>query len=115
MTANAIMELGIFNLSADNKGKKASPATTTPKPPEIDEEDELDDSSSLFWQPGKRGYYSPRPGKGTPERHSAFRNVGRCVFVAGDGRWEGDSSDSTWCVFGTGMSWVPYFGSQARS
>jgi E3 ubiquitin-protein ligase EDD1 len=78
MSADAIMELGIFNLSAD-KTKKAPPSapTATPRRMELEEEEELEDLSSLFWQPGKWGYYSPRPGKGTAERLSAFRNVGR--------------------------------------
>lgn len=39
----------------------------------------MDDLNSLFWQPGKRGYYSPQPGKGSAERLSAFRNVGRII------------------------------------
>jgi len=33
----------------------------------------------LFYQPGKRGFYSPRQGKCTPERLNAFRNVGRIL------------------------------------
>ena len=36
-----------------------------------------DDTSPLFFQPGKLGFYSPRPGKGTDERLNCFRNVGR--------------------------------------
>jgi len=48
---------------------------------DVDEELEVDESLSLFWQPGKHGFYSPRPGKNTPERLNAFRNVGRyCVL-----------------------------------
>ena len=31
----------------------------------------------LFWQPDKKGVYAPRPGKATPERLNAYRNVGR--------------------------------------
>jgi len=31
----------------------------------------------LFWQPDKKGVYAPRPGKYTPERLTAYRNVGR--------------------------------------
>lgn len=37
----------------------------------------LDDAAPLFYSPGKRGYYSPRQGRATPERINAFRNVGR--------------------------------------
>lgn len=62
----------MFNLSHD-KGKKSTPGKKT----EAEEESELEDNKPLFWQPGKRGYYSPRPGKNTPERLNAFRNVGR--------------------------------------
>ena len=36
-----------------------------------------DDNQPLFWQPGKRGFYSPKPGRVSQERLSAFRNVGR--------------------------------------
>ncbi len=69
------MELGIFNLSMD----KTRSASKTPgsKRTEMEDEDELEDSSPLYWQPGKRGYYSPCIGKGSAERLSAFRNVGR--------------------------------------
>ena len=35
------------------------------------------DNSPLFFQPGKPGYYSPRPGKNVIERVNCFRNVGR--------------------------------------
>lgn len=45
---------------------------------EID--DSEDDSSPLFFQPGKIGFYSPRQGKGSDERLNCFRNVGRsCI------------------------------------
>ena len=74
LSADVILDLDIFNLSSD-KNKKP----TSGKRSDVDEEEDLDDSSALFWQPGKRGYYSPRPGKNTPERLNAFRNVGRWV------------------------------------
>ncbi|CAB3231410.1 unnamed protein product [Arctia plantaginis] len=38
-----------------------------------------DDAAPLFYSPGKRGYYSPRQGRATPERINAFRNVGRII------------------------------------
>ena len=66
------MDLDIFNLSASDKKKKP-----TERKSEVEEEEELEDNSPLFWQPGKRGFYSPRPGKSTPVRLNAFRNVGR--------------------------------------
>ena len=38
-----------------------------------------DDNSALFWQPGKKGFYAPRPGNNSVQRWNAFRNVGRFV------------------------------------
>ncbi len=74
ISAEAILDLDIFNLTGEQKTKKSSMSS---RRSDTDDEDELEDSSPLFWQPGKRGYYAPRPGKNTPERLSAFRNVGR--------------------------------------
>ena len=73
MSAETLLDLDIFNLSSD-KMKKPS---ASDRRSDVDEEEEIDDNSALFWQPGKRGYYSPRIGKGSPERLNAFRNVGR--------------------------------------
>jgi len=42
-------------------------------------EEEESDNNPLFFQPGKPGYYSPRPGKCSPERLNCFRNVGRVI------------------------------------
>ncbi|XP_062606641.1 E3 ubiquitin-protein ligase UBR5-like isoform X3 [Saccostrea cucullata] len=74
LSAEALLDLDIFNLSASDKKKKL-----TDRKNETEEEEELEDNSPLFWQPGKRGFYSPRPGKSTPERLNAFRNVGRII------------------------------------
>lgn len=74
MNAEAALDVDVFNLSSD-KGKKL----TAGKKTDADEDSELDDNKPLFWQPGKRGYYSPCPGKNTPERLNAFRNVGRII------------------------------------
>jgi hypothetical protein len=38
---------------------------------------QLDEYTPLFWQPDKKGVYAPRPGKHTPERLTAYRNIGR--------------------------------------
>jgi hypothetical protein len=38
---------------------------------------QLNEFAPLFWQPDKKGVYAPRPGKYTPERLTAYRNVGR--------------------------------------
>lgn len=37
----------------------------------------------MFWQPDKNilGFYSPRPGKNSPQRLNAFRNVGRIIAI----------------------------------
>lgn len=75
LSAEALLDLDIFNLSANDKKKKS-----TERKAEVEEEEELEDNSPLFWQPGKRGFYSPRPGKSAPERLNAFRNVGRYLF-----------------------------------
>ena len=73
ISAEAILDLDIFNLSSEKPKKPPSRHGDT------DDEDEMEDNSALFWQPGKRGYYSPRCGKSTPERLNAFRNTGRLV------------------------------------
>lgn len=79
LNAEALLDLDIFNLSASgsSSGKKKKPASQTDRRSDIDDDDDLEDNAPLFWQPGKRGYYTPRPGKGSPERLNAFRNVGR--------------------------------------
>jgi len=74
ISAEAILDLDIFNLSAD-KSKKPAARHCDSDP----EDDELEDNTPLFWQPGKRGYYSPRVGKQTPERLNTFRNIGRII------------------------------------
>jgi len=83
---DAILELDIFNLSSTDAGVKKSSSASLSKRvvAETDEEFEVDETRSLFWQPGKHGFYSPRPGKNTPERLNAFRNVGRyCISLPG--------------------------------
>lgn len=72
-----MLDLDIFNLSAADKKKKA----VGDRRSDIEDEDDMEDNAPLFWQPGKRGFYSPRPGKNSPERLNAFRNVGRLVFI----------------------------------
>jgi E3 ubiquitin-protein ligase EDD1 len=71
-----LLDLDIFTLS-DKGGKKSGGGSGAREEPE--EEDDLEDNAPLFYQPGKRGYYSPRAMKNTPERLNAFRNVGRIV------------------------------------
>jgi E3 ubiquitin-protein ligase EDD1 len=72
----------MFNLSrtsvplANNKNSGATSSRALDA--DIEEEDE-EDNQPLFYQPGKRGFYSPRQGKCSPERINAFRNVGRIM------------------------------------
>ncbi|KAJ2943793.1 hypothetical protein O0L34_g8113 [Tuta absoluta] len=58
-------DLDVFSLSERSGAAPAAPAP--------------DDAAPLFYMPGKRGYYSPRQGRATPERINAFRNVGRII------------------------------------
>eukprot|EP00794_Sanderia_malayensis_P011765 gene11765-12982_t len=46
---------------------------------EVEEEEDVIDNSPLFFQPGKLGFYSLRPGRYSVERMSCFRNVGRLL------------------------------------
>lgn len=73
MNPENLLDLDIFNLTAD-KNKKSN---NVERRSDVDEEEDLEDNAPLFWQPGKRGFYSPHPGKSSPERLNAFRNVGR--------------------------------------
>jgi len=79
MASDSALDLDVFNLSDKNK-KSSSGGTGSGKKNDADDIDsDVECCRSLFWQPGKRGYYSPRPGKNTPERLNAFRNVGRIM------------------------------------
>jgi E3 ubiquitin-protein ligase EDD1 len=75
ISGEALLDLDVFNFS------KTSGGTTTvaaAKKSTVEGEDSYDDDNSpLFYQPGKRGFFSPRLGKPTAERLNAFRNVGR--------------------------------------
>jgi len=81
-SSESLFELDMFNLSrtsaslANNKNSGATSSRTLDV--DIDEEDE-EDNAPLFYQPGKRGFYSPRQGKCSSERINAFRNVGRIM------------------------------------
>lgn len=58
-------------------GESAPSTQTTPLPPPPPAED----NAPLFYQPGPRGFYSPRLGRGTEARLNAFRNVGRIIGI----------------------------------
>ena len=73
--------------SPGNTGASSSLETTTTtttsgdkETMDIDDEEDYFDNSPLFFQPGKSGFYSPRPGKNSAERLNCFRNVGRWGF-----------------------------------
>lgn len=87
-------ELDLYNLSRSSSSSgnsKSNPLGLTSKPGggntssqqtgkgTLEDEDEGEDNAPLFYQPGKRGFYSPRQGKATQERRNAFRNVGRII------------------------------------
>ena len=87
--AESLLDLDIFNLSTPSAPsttsdkKKSTSAASTPTAGgsgvREEEEEEGEDNVPLFWQPGKRGYYSPRAGRRpcSAERLNAFRNCGR--------------------------------------
>ncbi|XP_076438030.1 E3 ubiquitin-protein ligase UBR5-like isoform X2 [Babylonia areolata] len=86
--SESLLDLDIFNLSSNatssaDKKKSGAPSASAPGGSTSragdEEEEEVDDSAPLFWQPGKRGYYSPRAGRNSAERLNAFRNVGRII------------------------------------
>lgn len=74
MNPENLLDLDIFNLTAD-KTKKSNVERRS----DVEEDEDLEDNAPLFWQPGKRGFYSPHPGKSSAERLNAFRNVGRVI------------------------------------
>lgn len=69
LASEALLDLDVFSLTercAVNKKKLENNII-----------DDSEDNAPLFYSPGKRGFYSPRQGKGSYERINAFRNVGR--------------------------------------
>lgn len=66
--------------SLGERSRRSAVAATAARRSDAEEEEEDgEDCSPLVYQPGKRGFYSPRQGKCTPDRLNAFRNVGRIV------------------------------------
>lgn len=76
ISGEALLDLDVFNFSKNSSGTTTG---SVPKKTATAEGEETcdDDNSPLFYQPGKRGFSSPRLGKPTAERLNAFRNVGR--------------------------------------
>ena len=82
----SLIELDMFNLTRSNSigssntiSKNSPISGSTVKQVTLEDEEDGEDNAPLFYQPGKRGFVSPRQGKGTPERLNAFRNVGRII------------------------------------
>ncbi|CAH2268734.1 jg23757 [Pararge aegeria aegeria] len=75
--SEAILDLDVFSLSERGGGTAAGGAGSTAGAGSSGAAP--DDAAPLFYSPGKRGYYSPRQGRATPERINAFRNVGRII------------------------------------
>lgn len=79
-----ILDLEIFGLterrSSQDKSKPGLPQSSSQEnqASKAPLDDDLD-NEPLFFEPGKRGFYSPRPGKNTVERLNCFRNVGRIL------------------------------------
>lgn len=69
MASEALLDLDVFSLTERCAASK--------KKIESSIIDDAEDNAPLFYTPGKRGFYTPRQGRGTLERLSAFRNVGR--------------------------------------
>ena len=69
LASEALLDLDVFSLTERCAASK--------KKLENSILDDAEDNAPLFYTPGKRGFYTPRQGRGTVERLSAFRNVGR--------------------------------------
>lgn len=72
-SSEALLDLDVFNL-VDRSRRNSSTRRS-----DAEDDDDMEDNTPLFYQPGKRGFYSPRQGKSTSERLNAFRNVGRVI------------------------------------
>ncbi|GFO10305.1 E3 ubiquitin-protein ligase ubr5 [Plakobranchus ocellatus] len=91
MSSDSLLDLDIFNLSSDKTSKTAPSSSSVAAAGgsgsrgaeslacDLLMEENSEDNSPLFWQPGKRGFYTPRIGKASPERLNAFRNIGRII------------------------------------
>ncbi|KAJ8394592.1 hypothetical protein AAFF_G00043950 [Aldrovandia affinis] len=79
--ADSILDLGLLDTSdkSQQENRKRHGSTRSVVDMELDEPDDGDDNVPLFYQPGKRGFYSPRPGKNTEARLNCFRNIGRIL------------------------------------
>ncbi|CAG0918967.1 unnamed protein product [Notodromas monacha] len=76
--SNDAIDLDLFNLYARNNARDESGNFEGDVPP-TDGAAETPDSATLFFCPGKKGFYSPRYGRPSRERFNAYRNVGRLI------------------------------------
>uniref|UniRef100_A0A7N6B6Z7 HECT-type E3 ubiquitin transferase n=1 Tax=Anabas testudineus TaxID=64144 RepID=A0A7N6B6Z7_ANATE len=78
--ADSILDLGLLEApEKTQENRKRHGSTRSVVDMELDDPDDGDDNAPLFYQPGKRGFYSPRPGKNTEARLNCFRNIGRIL------------------------------------
>uniref|UniRef100_A0A8C9XR29 E3 ubiquitin-protein ligase UBR5 n=1 Tax=Sander lucioperca TaxID=283035 RepID=A0A8C9XR29_SANLU len=78
--ADSILDLGLLEAPEKaQENRKRHGSTRSVVDMELDDPDDGDDNAPLFYQPGKRGFYSPRPGKNTEARLNCFRNIGRIL------------------------------------
>ncbi|KAK7885986.1 hypothetical protein WMY93_025607 [Mugilogobius chulae] len=80
--ADSILDLGLLETpekAQQQENRKRHGSTRSVVDMELDDPDDGDDNAPLFYQPGKRGFYSPRPGKNTEARLNCFRNIGRIL------------------------------------
>uniref|UniRef100_A0A671M2S0 E3 ubiquitin-protein ligase UBR5 n=1 Tax=Sinocyclocheilus anshuiensis TaxID=1608454 RepID=A0A671M2S0_9TELE len=79
--ADSILDLGLLDTpeKAQQENRKRHGSTRSVVDMELDDPEDGDDNAPLFYQPGKRGFYSPRPGKNTEARLNCFRNIGRIL------------------------------------
>ncbi|XP_020295718.1 E3 ubiquitin-protein ligase UBR5 isoform X3 [Pseudomyrmex gracilis] len=71
LASEALLDLDVFSLTER--------CTANKKKLENSIMDDTEDNAPLFYSPGKRGFYTPRQGRGSYERLNAFRNVGRLI------------------------------------
>uniref|UniRef100_A0A8C7NHQ0 E3 ubiquitin-protein ligase UBR5 n=1 Tax=Oncorhynchus mykiss TaxID=8022 RepID=A0A8C7NHQ0_ONCMY len=78
--ADSILDLGLLEAPEKaQENRKRHGSTRSVVDMELDDPEDGDDNAPLFYQPGKRGFYSPRPGKNTEARLNCFRNIGRIL------------------------------------
>ena len=76
-------EYGILTMPSDYSFQPVPQVPTVKSPIKeqdtgVNHDEKLnDDDEPLFYEPGRPGFYAVRPGKNSPARLTAFKNVGR--------------------------------------